>query len=64
VDAVLIRVLLNEYANAVGHLRAVARMAAASVDGAAAPMRQARLTLHRYNKALGRTRAEPGDVQK
>ena len=60
VDTLVLRILLNEYSNAVGRLRAVARMAAASVDGAATPMRRARRTLHRFNKTLGRFAAGSG----
>jgi predicted nucleotidyltransferase len=52
VDAVVMRLLLNEYATAVGHLRAVARMAATRIDGAAVPMREARRALHRHTKSI------------
>lgn len=52
VDALIIRLLLNEYVTAVGHLRAVARMAAARVDGAGLPMREARRALHRHTKSV------------
>ena len=51
VDAIVMRLLLEEYVTAVGHLRAVARMAAAHIDGAAAPVREARRALHRHTKA-------------
>lgn len=50
IEAVTIRLLLNEYTAAVGHLRAVARMAAARVDGATKPMKDARRALHRLTK--------------
>jgi hypothetical protein len=50
IDALVMRLLINEYATAVAHLRAVARMAASRVDGAAAPMREARRALHRHAK--------------
>src|SRR5687768_14147302 len=50
-DAIVMRLLLAEYVTAVAHLRAVARIAAAHIDGAAAPVREARRALHRHAKA-------------
>ena len=40
IDALAMRLLLNDYITAIAHLRAVARAAAALVDGAAAPVKQ------------------------
>lgn len=51
VDAVVMRLLLDEFATAVTHLRAVARTAASRVDGAALPLREARRAMHRLEKA-------------
>jgi hypothetical protein len=51
VDGVIMRLLLDVYVNAVTHLRAVARMAAARVDAAAAPVSDARRAVHRQRKA-------------
>jgi hypothetical protein len=39
IDALAMRLLLNDYSAAVAHLRAVAREAAALIDGAAAPVK-------------------------
>ena len=47
IDAVAMRLLLNDYASAVGHLRAVARLAATRIDDAAAPVREAQLFMKR-----------------
>ena len=51
-DALLMKLLLNEYTAALGHLRAVARMSAAIVDGAAAPMREMERAVHRCLKGV------------
>lgn len=51
-DALLMKLLLNEYTAALGHLRAVARMSAAIVDGAAAPMREMERAVHRSLKGV------------
>ena len=40
IDAVTMRLLLNDYTAAVGHLRAIARVAAAGIDAAAVPVRE------------------------
>ena len=40
IDVLAMRLLLNDYAAAVAHLRAVARVAASLVDGVTAPVRQ------------------------
>jgi hypothetical protein len=50
IDVVILTLLLNEYSSAVGHLRAVVRMAAATVDNAAGPVREAKRLAHRYGK--------------
>lgn len=60
-DIASIRLLLSEYSTAVGHLRAVARLAAATIDGAAEPLREARRTVHRLSKTLAATPADPPD---
>jgi hypothetical protein len=65
VDAIVMRLLLDEYTSAVAHLRAVARLAAARVDRAAAPLREARRAMHRLDKSaaavpwLGKSRTGP-----
>jgi hypothetical protein len=46
-DAVTMRLLLNDYTSAVGHLRAVARSAATRIDDAAMPVREAQLFMKR-----------------
>lgn len=51
-DALFMKLLLNEYRAALGHLRAVARMSAAIVDGAAAPMREMERAVHRSLKGV------------
>jgi hypothetical protein len=51
VDGVIMRLLLNEFGGAVGHLRAVARLAATHVDHAAGPLRDARRAVHRSEKS-------------
>ena len=51
-DIVSVRLLLSEYSVAVAHLRTVARLAAATVDGAAEPVRDARRAVHRLSKTL------------
>jgi hypothetical protein len=41
IDVLAMRLLLNDYLAAIAHLRAVARVAASLVDGAAVPVKQA-----------------------
>jgi hypothetical protein len=60
-DIAAIRLLLSEYSTAVGHLRAVARLAASTVDAAAEPLREARRTVHRLSKTLAAAPADPPD---
>lgn len=62
-DIASIRLLLSEYSTALGHLRAVARLAAATVDGAAEPVRDARRTVHRLCKTLAAAPAGLPDPQ-
>lgn len=57
-DAAVMKLLLNEYSTAVGHLRAVARMAAATVDGVTAPMLEMDRAVHRYIKTVDAHRAD------
>lgn len=52
IDVLVMQVLLNEYSNAVAHLRAVARIAAATVDGVVAPMVETERAVHRYVKTI------------
>jgi hypothetical protein len=47
IDAIAMRLLLNDYSSAVGHLRAVARSAATRIDDAAVPVREAQLFMKR-----------------
>ncbi|HEU4693109.1 MAG TPA: hypothetical protein VFS23_32325 [Vicinamibacterales bacterium] len=47
IDVVAMRLLLNDYTSAVGHLRAVARSAATRIDEAATPVREAQLFMKR-----------------
>jgi len=51
-DAVVMKLLLNEYSSAVGHLRAVARMAAAAVDGVTAPTLETERAIRRHIKTI------------
>ena len=51
-DALVMKLLLNEYTAALNHLRAVARMSAAIVDGAGAPMREMERAVHRCLKGV------------
>jgi len=51
-DAVVMKLLLNEYSAAVGHLRAVARMAAATVDGVTVPTLETERAVHRHIKTV------------
>jgi hypothetical protein len=62
VDALAMRLLLNDYAAAVGHLRAVARAAAHRIDEAALPVREAQLFMKREARRDERSamkRAQP-----
>ena len=45
IDALAMRLLLNDYITAIAHLRAVARGAASLVDGAAVPVKQSQRLL-------------------
>ncbi len=45
IDALAMRLLLNDYIAALAHLRAVARVAASLVDGAAVPVKQSQRLL-------------------
>jgi hypothetical protein len=47
IDALTIRLLMNDFANAVGHLRAVANIAASLIDGAAKPIKDTQQFLKR-----------------
>ena len=47
IDAIAMQLLLNDYSSAVGHLRAVARLAATRIDDAAVPVREAQLFMKR-----------------
>jgi hypothetical protein len=58
VDAITMRLLLDEYTSSVSHLRAVATMAAAGVDRTTGPLRDARRSLHQYMKELRASRAD------
>jgi hypothetical protein len=46
-DMLTIRLLMNDFANAVGHLRAVANIATSLIDGAANPMKDTQRFLKR-----------------
>jgi hypothetical protein len=59
IDAIVIRLLLDEYSKAVSHLRAVARLAAATIDGAAEPVREARRSVHHLTKVLASAHTGP-----
>src|SRR5262245_42416584 len=50
VAAVTMRLLLNDYASAVAHLRAVARLAVTRIDTATAPIRECQKFLRREDK--------------
>ena len=52
VDALAMRLLLNDYATAVAHLRAVARDAGDRIEAAAAPLVEARRAIWRAEKLL------------
>lgn len=56
VDALAMRLLLNDYATAVAHLRAVARDAGDRIEAAAAPLKETRRAIWRAEKVL---RQEP-----
>jgi hypothetical protein len=55
IDLLAMRLLLNDYTAAIGHLRAVARVAAALVDGAAVPVKQTQ----RFLRLDDRTQEKP-----
>jgi hypothetical protein len=59
IDALAMRLLLNEYRAAVGHLRAVARIAAERIDAAPRALKDARRAVHRLEKAVNKREA-PG----
>lgn len=50
VDGVTMRLLLDDYVDAVGHLRAVSRLAAARIDAAVGPIYECRSFLARQDK--------------
>jgi len=52
ITVVTMRLLLNDYATAVAHLRAVARLAVSRVEGAAVTIRDSRKQLRREEKLL------------
>jgi hypothetical protein len=49
IDALVMRMLLNDYTASVGHLRAVAQTAASRIDDAALPVRESRKFLRRLD---------------
>ena len=61
VDAVAVRLLLNDYAAAVGHLRAFVAKAGERVDAAAVPLRPIRKFVWRGTKATDRGAKAVGD---
>ena len=52
VDALAMRLLLNDYATAVAHLRAVARDAGERIDAAATPLNESRRAIWRAEKLM------------
>jgi hypothetical protein len=50
VDAVTMRLLLNDYTTAVAHLRAVARLTEQHITAATAPIQETRLLVQRQQK--------------
>jgi hypothetical protein len=60
IDALAMRLLLNDYIAAVSHLRAVARVAASLIDGAAAPVKEIHRFLHADDKKRQRQSTETG----
>ena len=52
VDALGMRLLLNDYATAVAHLRAVARDAGERIDAAATPLNESRRAIWRAEKLI------------
>jgi hypothetical protein len=52
IDAVVMKLLLNEYSNAVDHLRAVANLAAATIDGVTAPMLDTERAVRKHLKSV------------
>ena len=67
IDVLAMRLLLNDYLTAIAHLRAVARVAASLVDGAAVPVEQAdrflRADEKRRQKQSAGTDPHPPDDQ-
>lgn len=61
-DIATIRQLLSDYSIAIGHLRAVARMAATTVDAAAEPIRNAHKMVHRLSKELALVKADSSNT--
>jgi hypothetical protein len=64
IDALAMRLLLNDYIAALAHLRAVARAAASLVDGAAVPVKQSQRFLRRDDRRHEKHAAEaapPGE---
>ncbi len=52
VDALAMRLLLNDYATAVAHLRAIARDAGERIDAAATPLNESRRAIWRAEKIM------------
>jgi hypothetical protein len=50
ISAIAARLLLNDYAAAVGHLRAVARLAVTRIEGAAAEIKSSEKAIRREHK--------------
>jgi hypothetical protein len=61
IDAVTMRLLLNDYTAAVGHLRAIARVAAAGIDAAAIPVRESQRFIRLEERR--EQKQEPRDTQ-
>ena len=58
IDRLATRLLLNDYAAAVAHLRAVARLAEQRIADATTPIQETRLLIRRRDKAAARARRE------
>ena len=61
IAAVTMRLLLNDYANAVAHLRAVARISVARIESALEPIRDCQKFLRREEKLAMKKRAAVDD---
>ena len=67
IDLLAMRLLLNDYSAAVAHLRAVARIAASLVDGAAAPVKEGHRFLRvddKKRQKQARSDTPPADDQR